>query len=490
MRLPPAWRSFAIALRRARSALLFGLGALLASPTSAQVIADWGTIATPVTSPVTFSFGQYDVTGNFTHQYLFSLEGSADATYSVTFQFDACRNGCGNPVLSYGIQGAGGLSSSPSGTYLLAPGSYAFEVVGTGMGAGNSIDYQGSLTFSLASDAGATSNIVSPVPEPETYALMGFGLLLVAAAVRRRKAREARDPGHAPFGRPLRLGGVAPTVLLLLAMPGALLVAGCTQAPVDRPTQVVAKVGGTEISALQLDLAMKAQRNALLADVDREQTLDKLIDRELAVQQALARKLDREPEVMLRLEELRREVLASTFAERVAAARPKPTAEAVRTFHAQHPELFEQRKIYRLRELVIPASSPRLAEAKERLARRQPLAEIAGWLSREKIRFSQQDVVRAAEQVPLEALRTLHAAGEGQTVIFEAPQALFVYQLLGAQPAPLDLAAAVSFIADHLARQEGERAMRAELKVLRAATNIERVGPPGQRASPATKIGT
>jgi EpsD family peptidyl-prolyl cis-trans isomerase len=253
---------------------------------------------------------------------------------------------------------------------------------------------------------------------------------------------------------------------------------------------VIARVDDTEISALQLELAMQAERSRAPGDVDRRQVIDRLIDRELAVQQALARKLDRQPEVLLRLEELRREILAGAFAEQLAAGRPKPSEQAVRAFYADNPELFAQRKIYHLRQLVIPASSPQLAQLKERLASGQPPAEIASWLARENARHSRQDVLRAAEQVPLESLRRLHLLREGQTAVFEAPQAVFVYQLLGFEPAPLDLAAAAPLIAGHLARREGDRAMRDELKTLRATASIEVVDAPMARVAAPAKPGT
>jgi EpsD family peptidyl-prolyl cis-trans isomerase len=346
-------------------------------------------------------------------------------------------------------------------------------VTGTGMGAGNSLDYWGSVTISAV---GGAADMVSPVPEPETYLLLVPGLLLVAAAARRRKARER--------------SGLAPLLLLVVLAPPLVTLSGCADSPAERPTQVVARVNGTEISALQVERAMKALRGEATADADRQQVVDKLIDRELAVQQALARKLDQQPEVMLRLEELRRELLAGALAERVAASRPRPTAEAVRAFYAAHPELFAQRRIYRLRELVLPAPSPQLAEAKDRLARRQPQDEIVRWLARENARYSRQDVLRAAEQVPLEALGKLHRAAEGEIAIFEAPRAVYVYQVLGTQSAPMDLAAATPLIVEHLARQDGERAMAAELRQLRASARIEKVGPAVAGGPAAARTGT
>lgn len=428
--------------------LVFVLCLATARPATAQVMADWGTVATPIANDVTFSFAQYDVTRNFTHQYLFSLEGSADASYTVTFNFDPCRNGCGNPGLSYGIYDmTGGAITPVSGsTYVLTAGAYAFQVKGDGFGAGNSVDYWGSVTIS----AGA-GEIVSPVPEPEMLVLFGLGLPLVAWRVRRRKA------------------------LAALIVPAAIALQGCQQPPAV-PTQVVARVNGAEISVHQLESAARVERAMQPGEPDRGMLLEKLIDRQLAVQQALERKLDRQPEVLQRLEELRRDALATAYAEAVAAASARPSQSAVEHFYAGHPELFAQRKIYRLRELALPVESPLAAEAKRRLATREPLEEIARWLAGEGVRAGTTDVLRAAEQLPMQALERLHGAAEGQTVVFESPRTLYAYRVLGFQSAPLDLAAATPLIAEHLARQEGRKAVAAELKALRSVAAIEYAG--------------
>jgi hypothetical protein len=162
---------------------------LLPSIGFTEVIEDWGTVVTPIENEASFSFAQYDLEGNFTHDYLFSLEGEAGATYEVTFQFDACTNGCGNPELSYGIYDAnGGLYSTTAGTVVLSAGSYAFQVSATGMGAGNNVDYWGDLTFSATLIS--ADGIVAPVPEPTTLVLSGAGAGIVAwAAYRRRRTR-------------------------------------------------------------------------------------------------------------------------------------------------------------------------------------------------------------------------------------------------------------------------------------------------------------
>lgn len=169
------------------------------APAFADIVADWGTVATPITSEMSFSFAQYNISRNFTDQYQFSLEGESGASYSVTFQFDACKNGCGSPDLSYGIYDSnGGLVASASGTVTLSAGNYVFQVKGDGMGSGNSVDYWGSVSFSAV----ATS-MVSPAPEPSSLVLTLFGMGGLGWAMRRRRAGvdHGTDADHITFAR-------------------------------------------------------------------------------------------------------------------------------------------------------------------------------------------------------------------------------------------------------------------------------------------------
>lgn len=163
--------------------VLLAASFLVAIPASAAMIADWGTVATPIASETSFSFARYDISNNFADQYAFSLEGDSGAAYNVTFQFDLCRSGCGNPDLSYGIYDAkGGLVTATNGVATLSAGSYVFQLKGSGMGTGNSVDYWGSVTFNAVS-----MSMVSPAPEPSSLMLTLFGMGGLGWAVRRRE---------------------------------------------------------------------------------------------------------------------------------------------------------------------------------------------------------------------------------------------------------------------------------------------------------------
>jgi len=161
------------------------------SPASAAtLVADWGSVASPLTNSASFSFAQYDITNNFADQYAFSLEGSSDTTYAVTFNFDPCKNGCGNPNLSYGIYDANGsILSASNGSITLSSGNYIFQVKGAGMGNGNNASYFGTINFSAIA-----TELVSPAPEPSSLILIMAGLCIVTWAIRRRRLQERTNP--------------------------------------------------------------------------------------------------------------------------------------------------------------------------------------------------------------------------------------------------------------------------------------------------------
>ncbi len=169
----------------------------------AEIIEEWGTISTPLEEDITFTIAQYDVSSNFTHDYNFSLEGDADAFYEVTFNFDYCTHGCGNVNTSYGIYDQNGSLISDvtaGGNLVLSSGNYSLQVKGTGFGAGNSLDYLGSMTFTATT--APTTAMISAAPEPESFWLMLTGLLTISIYRIRQFFRKHTSSDSTPVPSP------------------------------------------------------------------------------------------------------------------------------------------------------------------------------------------------------------------------------------------------------------------------------------------------
>lgn len=255
-------------------------------------------------------------------------------------------------------------------------------------------------------------------------------------------------------------------VLLLLLVPTA----ACEQAAADRPAQLVAKVNGTEISVREL----RANSSVTVA-----QALEKVIDRELLVQRALAEKLDKDPQVAQSIENARREVLAQAYLERsvsAAAAAAGSSRDEVRAFYAENPALFAERRIYRLRSLAVSAPAELADVLRAEAARMRELDEVAAWLRSRGAKYNVDAVTQPAEQLPLSYLPQLARMKPGEIAVFPTPPGAAVVQLVQVEPAPLTEAQAAPLIEEFLAGRKRLESAAAELKRLRELATIQYLG--------------
>jgi len=279
--------------------------------------------------------------------------------------------------------------------------------------------------------------------------------------------------------------------LLLLALA---FIGGCGTNE-DKPvaTQVAAKVNAAEITVSQVNNVLARTPNVTPETEQRvkREILDNLIDQQLARQRAIENKLDRTPNVLQMLEAAKTEILSRAYLESIATSQPKATPEEVRNYYNENPNLFERRRIYNLEEIALPAGNGMSGILRQQAEKVRNLQELATWLRSREIKFTANNGVRAAEQIPLEYLEKIQSMKDGEIRVFELREGIQVIRLLASRQIPLSEAAAAPRIQQFLFMQRSNAAIASGMKEVKALAKIEYVGefliPPAEAEAIARK---
>ena len=295
------------------------------------------------------------------------------------------------------------------------------------------------------------------------------------------KTQQIRASHHSA----LRIGVIA------LAASVALL-AGCGDKKEKGASQTAAKVDKAEITVHQINFVLQQQRNIRpeQADVASKQILERLIDQELALQKADDLKIDRDPRVVQQLEAAKREVIARAYLEKVGEAAPKPTADEIKKYYDEKPALFKDRRIYSIQEIAIEAKPEQVAGLRAKLGAAKNINEFVEFLKANDFKFSGNQAVRAAEQLPLQSLDAFAKMNDGQAILNQGPNGVQVVVLASARSQPVSEEQARPAIEQFLLNDRKRKLIEDDVKAMRTAAKIVYVGKfadgaPGAAAAPA-----
>ncbi len=269
--------------------------------------------------------------------------------------------------------------------------------------------------------------------------------------------------------------------LSILAATVALALSACGSKDESKvATQVAAKVGSEEISVHQINQVLGRSNTSgatpeAVKAMSRD-VLEKLIDQQIAVDQATEAKLNRSPDVVSQLEASRREILARAYIQKVVGGISKPTPEDVKKYYVDHPQLFAERRIFNVQEIVVPVAPGIVEQLRSFSAAGKPIEESAAWLKSKDIKFGGGSATRAAEQIPLELLAQVHTLKDGQSLVIQSPQSVTLLRVASSQLTPVPEAAALPRIEQFLTNQRAGEAVAANIKLLRGNTKIAYLG--------------
>lgn len=242
--------------------------------------------------------------------------------------------------------------------------------------------------------------------------------------------------------------------------------------------KVIAQVNGTKLTEDQVQTALQR-----IPNLDKNRTKEtslqiarSLVEQELLVQKAEQEKLPDDPKVKDMLEAARKQVLAQAYMEKKLGPPALPTPGEITAYYNQHPELFSQRKLYRLQEVAIKAPASEHEAIRAQLAAAKSLNDFAAWLKTKNYPINATQEIKAAEQLPAPLLAKFQSMPDGQATIIAAPDGLIILVLAGSQLQPVTQEQAKPAIERVVQAQKRQQAAKQELDKLKAAAKIEYMG--------------
>jgi EpsD family peptidyl-prolyl cis-trans isomerase len=267
--------------------------------------------------------------------------------------------------------------------------------------------------------------------------------------------------------------------LVLLLVCSIMVLASCGKK--DQSTskksdsQVVAIVNGEEITIHQVNnqLAQMGQLDKTQAKLASKQVLAGLVEQQLLKQQALNSKLDIDPRVQQAIESSKDQFLAQAYLEQLMQKAPKPSSSEIDTFYKEHPELFENRRIFRLQELVVDVSRDKSAEAETNLKTLKDINQIVKWIKDNNYVFTVNSNVKAAEQLPTALLQKLQVLKDGEVVQVPTNTTLNIIQIAASQTSPITRTKATPIIEQYFLNQNKKSLAKKEMIALNQKAQIE-----------------
>lgn len=259
--------------------------------------------------------------------------------------------------------------------------------------------------------------------------------------------------------------------LIGLAALGLLFLGACAPEAPKPQGRVAATVNGEHISLERWELLRAHALAQPGQNIDPERLMDALIDQVLFAQKATRLQLDRRGSVPAALEEARTRVLAQAYLEDKLGE--PPDAAEITAFYDEHPQLFENRRVFRVFELAVIAPATQVDAIRRRAARASSLMEVAAWLEQQRLPFNVGGVTKPSEQLAPPLLAALLEMKKGDLRVLQTAAGVSVLQLVHSEAAPLSREAAAPAIAAVLRARKRQEVAERERGYLRSAAAIE-----------------
>ncbi|NOU25206.1 MAG: peptidyl-prolyl cis-trans isomerase, EpsD family [Methylotenera sp.] len=291
------------------------------------------------------------------------------------------------------------------------------------------------------------------------------------------------------YFRPLSFDNAIRVLLVSLVFG---LLPSCTKKSDDaKASQSIVRVNGDEITVLQLNNELKRANVQAAQQAEAEkQITQKLVDRQMLVQEALKVKLDRNPRVMQAIENAKMQLLAQAYLENKVSAIAKPTKAEIENYRVKHAEIFANRKIFVLEELIFKIEAGYTEELNVLSNSAKTIEDVTQWLDERLIKFDRTQAQHASETLPPDLLAKLSKMVEGDVIFINANGRTAAGRLVDVTSAPIAKSDATPIIERILTNQKHQQTAESEIARLRRAAKVEYINQkfkPAETTKPSEK---
>ena len=257
---------------------------------------------------------------------------------------------------------------------------------------------------------------------------------------------------------------------IIAAIAVVALASGCTK---KAEGQTVAVVNGEEITLPDLNFALDLAKVPDGADKDkaRAQVLQQLVDRRLLAEQAKKEGIDKTPEYLNRQRRADEDLLISMLADRRLKTTQLPSDGEVQNYIATHPEMFANREIWSLDQLVFP--TPKDQNLKNQIQSAHSIDQLVTVLQNNKVSYRRQKNKIDTAVVPPELFSKLSSLPAGEPFALSNGQQMVASAVSAKEPQPLSGDDAKPMAAQAIRKTETAKSLESLLKSLKSSAKID-----------------
>ena len=257
-------------------------------------------------------------------------------------------------------------------------------------------------------------------------------------------------------------------IILILVV--ALMASACQK---KASGQTVAVVNGEEITASELNDALTTDSTfAGSSSKDaRAAELQKLIDRKLVVQQGKADGVDKSPEFVNQQRRMTEDLIINLMLSKRLNTSQVPTADEISRFEASRPEMFANREIWSLDQIIYPLTNNPPLNAK--LGGAKSMDEIAQTLTAAGVKFTRDSKKLDTAIFPHPIYEQVAKVPPGEPFIAPGPDKAVANVITAREPAPITGDQARTVALAQMRKEQAGKIVQDRVKDLRAKAKIE-----------------